>query len=130
MSSPEAVATKTRDPIALQFLPAALEILETPASPVGRAVGATIVAFFVVALAWAAIGKVDIIATASGKIVPSARTKIIQPLETGIVQAIHVRDGDHVTAGQILVELDGTVTHAEKLRAAHDLSAFGTARRR
>jgi hemolysin D len=121
MSSPEAVTTKTRDPIALQFLPAALEILETPASPVGRAVGATIVAFFVVALAWAAIGRVDIIATASGKIVPSARTKTIQPLETGIVQAIHVRDGDHVTAGQILVELDGTVTHAEKRRAAHDL---------
>ncbi len=121
MPSPEAVAVKARDPTALQFLPAALEILETPASPVGRAVGATIVAFFVVALAWAAIGKVDIIATASGKIVPSARTKTIQPLETGIVQAIHVRDGDHVTAGQILVELDGTVTHAEKLRAAHDL---------
>jgi hemolysin D len=121
MPSAEAVPVKARDPIALQFLPAALEILESPASPVGRAIGATIVAFFVVALAWAAIGKVDIIATASGKIVPSARTKTIQPLETGIVQAIHVRDGDHVTAGQILVELDGTVTHAEKLRAAHDL---------
>jgi hemolysin D len=121
MSPPEPVPVKARDSTALQFLPAALEILETPASPVGRAVGATIVAFFLVALAWAAIGEVDIIATASGKIVPSARTKTIQPLETGIVQAIHVRDGDHVTAGQILVELDGTVTNAEKRRAAHDL---------
>src|SRR6266487_3855669 len=87
MSSPEAVPVKARDAIALQFLPAALEILETPASPVGRAVGATIVAFFVAALAWTTIGEVDIIATASGKIVPSARTKTIQPLETGIVQA-------------------------------------------
>jgi len=121
MSSPETVPAKARDPIALQFLPAALEILETPASPVGRAVAATIMAFSFIALAWAAIGRVDIIATASGKIVPSARTKTIQPLETGIVQAIHVRDGDHVTMGQILIELDGTVTNAEKRRVAHDL---------
>ena len=121
MSSPEAVPVKAHDPIALQFLPAALEILETPASPVGRAVGGTIMAFFLLALVWGSVGKVDIIATASGKIVPSARTKTIQPLETGIVQAIHVRDGDHVTAGQVLIELDGTVTDAERRRVSHDL---------
>jgi hemolysin D len=121
MSSPETAPAKVRDSTALQFLPAALEILETPASPVGRAVAGTIMAFFLVALAWGAVGKVDIIATASGKIVPSARTKTIQPLETGIVQAIHVRDGDHVSAGQILIELNGTVTNAERSRAGHDL---------
>jgi multidrug efflux pump subunit AcrA (membrane-fusion protein) len=120
MSSPETAPAKVRDSTALQFLPAALEILETPASPVGRAVAGTIMAFFL-ALAWGAVGKVDIIATASGKIVPSARTKTIQPLETGIVQAIHVRDGDHVSAGQILIELNGTVTNAERSRAGHDL---------
>jgi hemolysin D len=121
MSSPEAAPVEARDPIALQFLPAALEILETPSSPVGRAVGGAIVAFFLIALLWGSLGHVDIIATASGKIVPSARTKTIQPLETGIVQAIHVRDGDHVAAGQILIELNGTVTNAERRRAAHDL---------
>ena len=121
MSSPETVPAKARDSNALQFLPAALEILETPASPVGRAVAGTIAAFSLIALAWAAIGEVDIIATASGKIVPSARTKTIQSLDTGIVEAIHVRDGDHVTMGQILIELNGTVTNAEKRRAAHDL---------
>src|SRR3954471_22973751 len=74
-----------RDDSARQFLPAALEILETPASPVGRAIGATVILFFMLALAWSVFGRVDIIATASGKIVPTGRTKVIQPLEAGIV---------------------------------------------
>src|SRR3954464_5513581 len=75
----------SRNDTARQFMPAALEILETPASPAGRAIGATVILFFALAVAWAIVGHVDIIATASGKIVPTGRTKTIQPLETGIV---------------------------------------------
>jgi hemolysin D len=108
---------------ARQFLPAALEILETPASPVGRAIGATVILFFALAVAWSVFGRVDIIATASGKIVPTARTKIIQPLEAGIVSAIHVQDGDRVAAGDVLIELDRTVTQAERKHIAQDLVA-------
>jgi hemolysin D len=111
------------DATARQFLPAALEILETPASPAGRAVGATVILFFALAITWATIGHVDIIATASGKIVPTGRTKTIQPLETGIVSAIYVQDGDRVTAGEVLVELDRTVTQAERKHIAQDLVA-------
>src|SRR6185437_14253963 len=77
----------------LAFLPAALEIVETPPSPAGRSIGAAIIAFFVLALAWACWGSLDIIATAPGRIVPSGRTKIIQPLNSGVVRAIHVSDG-------------------------------------
>jgi hemolysin D len=105
----------------LEFLPAALEVLDTPASPVGRAVAALIIAFFASTIAWACIGQVDIIAVAPGKIVPTGRTKAVQPLESGIVSAIHVRDGDHVKSGQILVELDPTVVNAERRRTAKDL---------
>ncbi len=112
-----------REDTARQFLPAALEILETPASPAGRMTGATIILFFTIAIVWAIFGHVDIIATASGKIVPTGRTKTIQPLDTGVVSAIHVRDGDHVTAGQVLVELDRTVTQAEHRHVAQDLVA-------
>ena len=104
-----------------EFLPAALEIIETPASPLGRALGATLIAFFVLAIAWACFGKVDIIATAQGKVVPSGRVKVIQPLETGTITAIHVRDGDKVFAGQVLVELDHVVSTAERNRVAHEL---------
>ena len=107
----------------LEFLPAALEIVETPAPPLGRAIGAVLIAFFVIALAWACFGHVDIIATAQGKVVPVGRIKTVQPLEAGTVTAIHVRDGDRVSEGQVLVELDRTVTTAERNRVRFDLLA-------
>ena len=116
---PRRIARSRRDE--REFLPAALEIVETPASPVGRAVGGTLIAFFVIALAWATFGHVDIIATAQGKIVPLGRVKVIQPLETGDATAIHVRDGDRVREGQVLIELDRTVATAERNRVRHDL---------
>jgi hemolysin D len=53
-----------RDKHQLAFLPAALEIVETPPSPIGRAIGVTIIALFGLALAWASLGEVDIIAAA------------------------------------------------------------------
>ena len=102
----------------LEFLPAALEIIETPASPVGRAIAFTIIAFFALALLWSCLGKIDIIATAQGKIVPTGRTKTIQPLEAGTVTAIHVRDGDRVRAGDVLIEIDRTITTAERNRVS------------
>lgn len=103
------------------FLPAALEIVETPPPPLGRAIGATIIAFFCVALAWSVLGKVDIIATAPGKVAPFGKVKLVQPLESGVVTAIHVNDGDHVTAGQVLVELDSRSARAERDKVAKDL---------
>jgi len=107
----------------LEFLPAALEIVETPPSPLGRAIGATIILFFLVAIVWASLGQVDIIATASGKIVPTGRTKLIQPFETGVVRAINVQEGQAVKAGDVLVELDPTINAAESGRVAQQLLA-------
>jgi hemolysin D len=128
MSSADVIERKSRtfwrrQRDAREFLPAALEILETPASPAGRLIAFTIILFFALAIGWASFGHVDIIATATGKVVPTGRTKTIQPLETGIVSAIAVHDGDRVTAGQVLVELDRTVTQAERKRVAQDLIA-------
>ena len=102
---------RTRDEQA--FLPAALEIVETPVTPYADAIIATIIALFCIALAWASFGKIDIVATASGKIIPSGRTKVVQPFETGVVRAIHVRDGQVVKAGDVLIELDPTINEAE-----------------
>ena len=75
------------------------------------------------ALAWACLGKVDIVATAPGKIVPSGRTKMIQPFETGVVRAIHVQDGQSVKAGDVLIELDPTMSEAEREHLQSDLVA-------
>jgi hemolysin D len=105
----------------LAFLPAALEIVETPPSPIGRAIGVSVMALFCLALAWASFGTVDIVATAAGKIIPSGRTKIVQPFEIGVVSAIHVRDGQSVKAGEVLIELDPTMTEAERDHLKSDL---------
>ena len=107
----------------LAFLPAALEIAESPPSPIGRAIGASIIAMFCIALLWATLGSVDIVATATGKIVPGGRTKLIQPFETGVVRAIKVRDGQSVKAGDVLIELDPTMTEADQERQKSDLLA-------
>ena len=96
------------------FLPAALEIVETPPSPIGRAIAVVTAALFCLAVIWATFGHVDIIAYASGKVVPSGRVKLIQPFETGVVSAIHVHDGQSVKAGEVLIELDPSITAAEQ----------------
>ncbi|WP_315784637.1 MULTISPECIES: HlyD family type I secretion periplasmic adaptor subunit [unclassified Bradyrhizobium] len=114
-------ARRRRRNDAREFLPAALEIVETPASPAGRAIAGSIMLFFAIAIGWSIVGHVDIIASAQGKIVPTGRTKTIQPLEAGMVAAIHVQDGDKVRAGDVLVELDRTVTEAERRRVAQGL---------
>ena len=107
----------------LAFLPAALEIVETPASPIGRATAYVITALFCIALAWACLGRIDIVASAKGKIVPSGRSKVIQPFETGVVRAINVHDGQVVKAGDVLIQLDPTMNDAESKHYESDLTA-------
>jgi len=97
--------------------------VETPPSPIGRAIVATIVVLFCVGLVWSWWGTIDIVASATGKVVPSGRTKIIQPFETGVVRAIRVQDGQAVKAGDVLVELDPTVNAAERDHLQNDLLA-------
>jgi hemolysin D len=116
-------ARNRRDREDIEFLPAALEIVEAPPSPIGRAIGVTIITLFCLALAWAAFGKIDIVASAPGKIIATGRTKTIQPFETGVVRAIHVRDGQAVKAGDVLIELDTTMNIAERNHLESDLIA-------
>jgi hemolysin D len=113
-------AARRRD-YELAFLPAALEITETPPSPTRRVIAATVIALFCLAVAWASLGTTDIVATAPGKIVPSGRTKVIQPFDTGVVRAINVHDGQSVKAGDVLIELDPTMTRAELGHLKSDL---------
>jgi hemolysin D len=96
-----------------EFLPAALEILETPPSPVRIGLLAIICAFAATALAWSYFGRIDIIATAQGKFQPTGRVKVIQPLDTGKVLASYVENGKHVSQGDVLVELDPSEGAAE-----------------
>jgi hemolysin D len=107
----------------LEFLPAAVEVTETPASPVGRAIALLIAVLIVATLAWGWFGHVETVAVAQGKIIPGGRVKVIQPLEVGVVRAIHVEEGQHVAAGALLVELDPTEAGADVERLTRDLIA-------
>jgi hemolysin D len=106
-----------------EFLPAAIEILVTPPSPVARSLLLAICALFVSALAWSYFGWIDIHAVAQGKIQPSGRSKVVQPLEAGRVVGINVENGSRVNAGDVLLELDPTETSADREAQASDLGA-------
>jgi hemolysin D len=105
----------------LEFLPAALEIVETPPSPAGRATALALAGFLVVALVWAWFGHVDVVAVADGRIVPDEGSKLIQPKELGVVRNIHVRDGQSVRAGDMLIELDPTESAADRDRLVREV---------
>ena len=106
-----------------EFLPAVLEVQDSPPSPLGRAVTWTIITALGSGILWASLGRIDIVAVAPGKIIPSDYSKVIQPLESGIIRAIAVRDGQAVKKGKILIELDATGTTADEGRFANELQS-------
>jgi hemolysin D len=106
-----------------EFLPAALEILETPPPPLPIALMATIGAFALAALVWSYFGRLDVHATAPGKIEPSGYAKVIEPLDPGKVTAIHVEKGQTVKAGELLLELDPAEASADAQSAQNTLNA-------
>jgi hemolysin D len=115
-----------------EFLPAALEILETPPSPVKVAMIWFICVTFASVLAWAYLGWLDIHAVARGRIQPSGKSKVVQPLDAGKVAVIHVENGAKVKAGDPLVDLDSTETGAEREALTREFQATSAeiARRR
>lgn len=115
LAGPDRLTTETA------FLPATLSLRETPPHPAPRRATWVICAIFTFAVAWAATGKVDVMAVAPGRIIVSQHSKVIQPLETATIRSIHVRDGQRVLAGQLLVELDDTQDAADDAQARQEL---------
>lgn len=107
----------------LAYLPAHMELIETPVNPVPNFAIWTLIAVFLTALAWACFGYLDIVAVAPGKTVLGGRTKIVQPLEPAVVKAIRVSDGQRVKAGEVLIELDSSFTSADERKARSALSS-------
>ncbi len=105
---------KNADKLSYEFMPSALEIAETPASPLGSTT--IILIFFIIFtfILWASICKVDVVAVSRGKIVPNGRVKIVQTLEEGIINNILVEEGERVKKGQVLLELDTKMKNIDK----------------
>jgi len=125
--------TPTRLKHETDFQPAALALRDTPIHPAPRYAMGSIVGLLIFALAWAIFGKVDVMATAQGKIVPNGDVKTIQSQDTAVVTAIHVTDGQAVKKGDVLVDLDATdptsnASEAQSaLASARDEAARGRA---
>ena len=113
-----------------EFLPAALEVTETPPSPLGRMVLWLIIAAALGALTWACLSHVDTVSVAEGRLVPSGRLRTVEAADQGVIRAILVREGEHVTAGQALIELDPTMAEADAESAGTELSTAGLTRAR
>ncbi|WP_454915928.1 HlyD family type I secretion periplasmic adaptor subunit [Xanthobacter sediminis] len=107
-----------------EFLPAALEILDTPPSPIRLTLLLSICALALIALVWSWVGRVDVMAVAGGKIQPTGRVKVVQPLEGGRVDAVAVRDGQQVAAGALLIRLDPREAQADETGLSAALQSF------
>ena len=106
-----------------EFLPALLEIQDSPPSPLGMALGLITLALVAAVAAWATLGSLDVVAVARGRVIAAGHSKLIQPLEAGLIRAIRVADGAAVRKGQVLVELDPTVSGADETRLASEEAA-------
>ena len=111
-----------RDWLQYEFLPAAEEIVETPAAPLGALVVWLVALLLVVALAWSYFGRIDIVAVANGKISTEGSTKVIQPAVSGVVTSINVHEGQRVKKGETLLALDKTTAEKDVATVSQSLN--------
>ena len=97
----------------LDFSPPLLRIQEKPPAPLAGWMLRLLLALLAGVVLWAAFGRLDIVAVAEGKLVPSSYLKIVQPAEQGIVKEILVKEGEAVKEGQVLVRMDPVLTDAD-----------------
>jgi len=115
---------------ALDFSPAILRLQREPPSPLPRLVLYLLGALFVGMIVWSLIGKLDIIAVAPGKLVPTSYVKVVQPADSGIIKDILVREGDFVRAGEVLVRMDASLSEADIRQVQSQLEVTGLQLRR
>jgi hemolysin D len=99
------------DPLA--FAPSLLRLQQSAPDPLSRKVLWTLLILLCAMLAWMALGRLDIVAVAEGRLVPQSYVKIVQPAESGIVREILVREGEQVRTGQVLMRMDALATEAD-----------------
>jgi len=105
------IDTVSRD--VLEFAPTIVGVQHQSPSPLPRAVLYALASLLAVMMAWACVGRLDIVAVAQGRLVPQSFIKIIQPAEAGIVYDIPIKEGEEVKAGQVLVRMDTRIADAD-----------------
>lgn len=113
-----------------EFLPIIAEIEEEPINPLGRTMFWVLVALIICTFLWLFLGKADVVVSARGKVIPDGETKIIQPLDTGVIKKILVREGDFVKKGQTLMEIDPSTTQPQLISLKANLEYTNIERKR
>ena len=81
-----------------------------------------IIGFFVWAVYWANGAVLDQRTSGEGRVIPSSQIQIVQNLEGGIIAEIFVAEGDTVTKGDVLIQLD------DRVRVSHGSDVCGLVR--
>ena len=105
-----------------EFLPAAEEIIETPTAPFGAVVIWLTTILLALALAWAYLGQIDIVAVGNGRVSTEGSVKVVQSASYGVVKRITAQEGQRVHKGDVLVELDKTTAEKELATTAQSLN--------
>ena len=109
-----------------EFKPLLIEIEDKPLNPLGRIILYLVLAIMVFGTAWLILAKVDVVVSANGKVIPSGEIKILKPLESGVVSKIFVKESDRVKKGDILIQIDPTVTDASLSSKQDDLAVINS----
>jgi hemolysin D len=99
-----------------EFMPGVLAVREQSPSPLGRATLWCLTALVAATLVWACYSEVSVVAEASGRVITSGRSKIVQSPADGVVTDIRIREGQAVKAGELLIGLDPTLIEADRAR--------------
>ena len=109
-----------------EFKPLLIEIEDKPLNPLGRIILYLVLAIMIFGTAWLILAKVDVVVSAQGKVIPSGEIKILKPLESGVVSKIFVKESDRVKKGDILIQIDPTVTDASLSSKQDDLAVINS----
>lgn len=107
-----------------EFEPLLVEIEDRPLNPLGRSILWIIFGVIFFGIAWLSFAKIDIVVSARGKVVPAGEIKILQPIETGVISKILVKEGEHVVKDQILMQIDPSVTERSLESKEKDMMVF------
>ncbi|OED43794.1 hemolysin D [Endozoicomonas sp. (ex Bugula neritina AB1)] len=109
----DAVENKKRTRDEYEFQPGYLEIIERPPAPLARRTALALSALLIIIIIWSILGRLDINANATGQLIVTSRSKVIQSVTPGEITAIKVSDGQKVKAGDVLITLNPVGVESE-----------------
>lgn len=112
------------------FLPTLLAMTDSPPPKMPRMILLSVLLLLAVLLLWSVLGRLDVVASAEGRLVPQSKLKIVQPADAGIVVDILVKEGQQVAAGQVLMRLDPRLLEADRETATGEHAQLGLQLRR